>query len=214
MIKKLTYSLSLAALSLAALLPAYHASASPQPANKVQFAASNVETLAVDLTAGQTSQTVSLGKASLKTSSPTDLLFQFTAECALQTDVKTSGSTTGYAVSEAIAGANVWVEVDGVPVPVAALPSADDGTVSLCNRAFKMEMGGFTDQAQYIALYLKTKDAHAFNWAKLNLGSGQHAIEVKANLTANVSGTGHARALIGKRTLIVEPTKMANDAIF
>jgi hypothetical protein len=37
---------------------------------------------------------------------------------------------------------------------------------------------------------------------------------MKARLEANVIGTGVAQAGVGRRTLIVEPGKMAVDAIF
>ena len=63
-----------------------------------------------------------------------------------------------------------------------------------------------------IQLYLKTRAAHAFDWVRLNLGSGIHVIEVKAQLTAQATGMGTAKALVGKRTLVAQPAKLANDA--
>jgi hypothetical protein len=76
--------------------------------------------------------------------------------------------------------------------------------------------------------YIKTKSAHGFNWVLLNAGSGIHYIRFVGTLTTTNSegftgactdGTETAAdqhtcatALIGNRTLIIEPTKMANDA--
>ncbi len=209
--KRLTSLAGLAAVSaLAVVGSATPAGATHSPADKVAVSASHLQSAQVGLTAGSQSQTITLATARMKTSSPTDLVFQFTAECALQTDIKVSGNDS----SQAIASADVWIEVDGTPVPVSALPAPDNGKVTFCNRDFKMSTSQFDDLDATIALYLKTKAAHGFNWVKLNLGSGEHTIEVKANLKAEVTGTGEARVHFGKRTLVVEPAKLANDAIF
>jgi hypothetical protein len=62
--------------------------------------------------------------------------------------------------------------------------------------------------------YISTKSSHGFNWVQMNMGSGLHKIAVMATLTTSTDGSNAtATAEIGNRTLIVEPTKMANDAI-
>lgn len=191
------------------------AGATHAPANKVQVSGSTVQFMHSELVAaGQATDRVKLLTGSIKTSKPTDLIFQVTAECALWTDVKTIGD----ADSEAFAQVRVWVEVDGRPVKVSADP-ADDGKVVFCNRAFRSKTTNFDDDSSddEIALFMRDRHANGFNWAKLNLGSGPHSIEVFAELEAKITQTGpggaFADAAVGKRTLVVEPTKLANDAV-
>jgi hypothetical protein len=44
------------------------------------------------------------------------------------------------------------------------------------------------------------------------MGSGTHTIVVKATLTEATNGDATAEAVIGNRSLIVEPETLANDA--
>jgi len=82
--------------------------------------------------------------------------------------------------------------------------------VVFCNRAFKMVTMNW-DEEQTLETYLRTRTANAFNWITLNVGHGIHSIEVKAQLETQVDGVGEAKAAVGKRTLIVEPVKLAHD---
>lgn len=59
---------------------------------------------------------------------------------------------------------------------------------------------------------MSTRQANAFNWLALNIGSGVHTLDVKAELTQEATDRAVAEAVIGNRTVIVEPTKLANDA--
>jgi hypothetical protein len=75
--------------------------------------------------------------------------------------------------------------------------------------------------------YIRTKAANAFNWLRFNAGSGVHEVVVKADLETsdpscaanelapNAPGPNAtcAQAYVGNRTLIVEPTKTANNAV-
>ena len=45
----------------------------------------------------------------------------------------------------------------------------------------------------------------------LNVGTGIHLIEVKANLTVSASQQATADAVVGNRTLVIEPTHAAHD---
>ena len=82
-----------------------------------------------------------------------------------------------------------------------------------CNRAFRISTPLFVGDA--ISLFQKTRSANAFNWGALNVGNGIHTLVVKAQLDASVTGVGtFAQAAVGKRTLVVEPAKLANDAAF
>jgi len=189
----LTMALMFTALS--ALAP--RVQATHMPADKIGVSASTIEVM--DTTQPQP---VTLLTATLRTSSPTDLMIKVTGECALWTNVS---SPDGLAQ----ANVKVWVEMDGAPVPVTSDPAQggpDDGKVVFCNREFQV-----VSIVDVLQLFLRTRAAQAFNWVTLNVGSGIHTIEVKGRLDTLVAGTGVAKAAVGKRTLIVEPAKLAND---
>ena len=189
-------------------------SATHQPADKIGVAGSAIAE-------GDETQVVTLLSSTMKTSGPTDLIIQHTQECSLVTDVKLS--STGSSDSSATATENVWIEIDGTPVPVSSIPSPDNGKVVFCDRTFRIATNILT-QIQTLCgatattcaestfdAYLKTKSTHGFNWVALNVGSGVHTIVVKAKLDSAVLGDGDASVLVGKRTLIVQPVKLAND---
>ena len=181
------------------------ADATHAPADKIGVSASTVEVMSTPLLAGSSSQEVELLRGSLKTSAPTDLSLSVHAECGLWTDVQVIGTGS----STAKAAVNVWVEVDGAPVPVSR-QSGDDGKIVFCNRELALQIAG----VPLIDLFQKTRSANAFQWMDLDVGAGFHTIVVKARLDANVTGIGMAQAAVGRRTLIVEPVKLANDATF
>jgi hypothetical protein len=184
------------------------AAATHQPADKIAISGSGVEVMNAGLTSGSSSDVHTLATGTLRTSSPTDLIFRVTAECALWTDI----ATVGNAESEAVASVKMWIELDGNPVAVASDDTGEEaGKVVFCNRAYRMETLNFDEDAT-IKQYLKTRSANAFNWITLNVGSGIHSVALKTQLDSSVSGTGFAKAAVGKRTLIVEPVKLANDA--
>ena len=164
--------------------------------------------------------------ARFKSSKPTDLMIQTALECSIFTRLVTSNDN-----NTATAGSNirVWIELDGKVVPlqqVGAPPQNgttpevgnDTDKVTFCDREYSRTV---TDEETNIPLdgidreddYIRTKSAHGFNWVKMNVGSGLHTIAVKADLSEAVTGDAEAEAEIGNRTLIVEPTKMANDAV-
>jgi hypothetical protein len=203
LIKSLAIVFSFASL----LLLSQPATATHQPADKVFASASTLEVTHAQLGPGTSAAEFDLLEAVLRTSSPTDLLLNVTAECALVTDFDPFLVPT----SETVATVEVWVEIDGVPVPVTSDPAKggpDNGRVVFCNRDFRI------DQLLPISiteLFIKTRSANAFNWGALNVGSGIHTIKVRARLEGTVSTAGNAHAVVGKRTLVVEPSKMAND---
>ncbi|MPZ14815.1 MAG: hypothetical protein GEU73_10415 [Chloroflexi bacterium] len=193
-------------LAVGAVAPA---TAGHSPADKVVASASNVEILGpIQLVPGTSSATKTLLSTSMRTSNTSDLILQVTLECSLVTDVKTVGNDD----STAMASLVVWVEIDGVAVPVSEEPKADDGKATFCQRLFRIKTSEFDDQNATIEAFLRTKATHGFNWIALNPGHGIHSIDVKGVLTAMVAGKGQAQAIVGKRTLVVEPVHMANDA--
>lgn len=180
---------------------------SSNAANKVAAADSDFELLSADFMDTDLGKTVL--SATLKTSSPTDLLIQVSLECALWTEVISSTvdeHPEGYtSFARAEARVEIWVEVDGTAIPL----GDSDGHVTFCDRVHEQEIfdidedtGNFT-----IRQYLETKSANAFNWFTFNVGSGFHTVAVKADIEADNTEGSFAEGGIGARTLIVEPTK-------
>lgn len=104
-------------------------------------------------------------------------------------------------------------------------PQAAAGKVVFCHRTQGLEAAldfsdaGFLETEDFIRLYQGTREASAFNWVALNsmgLGSGVYEIEVHAQIlddfVTSGDGTASGKAAVGKRTLVVEPGKLANDA--
>ena len=113
------------------------------------------------------------------------------------------------------------------------------GHVVFCNRANRMKTEGFDDTGEsdnVIRSYNRSRTANAFNWGALDIGrnyddqvvgeengKGTLLIELHARLATEIinpktDGTSAnspaAMAAVGKRTLFIEPVKMANDAAF
>ncbi len=187
--------------------------ATHQPADKIAASGSTIEVMSPG-------ENVTLLSGTIKTSSVTDLIFQVALECTIITDLKTVGNDE----SGAEAKVDVWVTVDGVPVPVTAIAEnggPDNGRITFCDRTFRRTTTNFSDDGDdtpdTIEDFLRTKSTHGFNWIRLNLGNkpAPHRIEVKATLTHALLGNemGNAQAIVGKRTLLVLPAKLANDAI-
>jgi hypothetical protein len=184
------------------------AEATHRPANKMAVAGSSIEILSIELGEGEHSEVVELLRGTMKASNPTDLVIAVTAECALWTDVTTVGNDE----SEASASVKVWVEDNGAPVPVSSDDELETGKVVFCNRAYKQVTTLFDDEDATIEHFLRDRHADGFNWITLDVGHGLHEYVVKAQIDLNVEGTGMAKAAIGKRTLVVSPERLANDA--
>lgn len=167
----------------------------------------------------------------MKTSKPEDLILQVTLECTIFTQLDTGGSTAPGATSSAYShgSVQVWVTVDGniVPISDSSMPpqnpadqtvGTDADKVTFCDREYQRTVTDGEnplDGLDRTQDYIRTKSSHAFNWIRLNTGSGTHTIRVLANLTAVAMGQMDttAQALVGNRTLIVEPTKTAVNAV-
>jgi hypothetical protein len=188
------------------------AEASHEPADRAAATGSTLEVMESTTADGEFSEVHTVLSTEMRTSSTSDLVLELTAECALWTDVTTVGNDE----SESYASVKAWVEVDGEPVPVTS--DGDDeetGVVTLCNREYRVATMAFENENATIERYLRTKTANAFNWIQLDAGSGVHDIEVKVQLEGHAeteTGEAQAKALIGKRTLVIEPVKMPHDA--
>ena len=191
------------------------AAGSGTPANKVVAAGSKRVVAAPG-------ENVTLMTATMKTSKPTDVMIQTTLECTILTGLVTNNDSP---TSTAHSTVRVWVEVDGKIVSLTqqssppqdpTAPGNDSDKVTFCDREYSRSVVDQEDPLDGIDEeddYIRTKSAHGFNWVQMNLGSGMHTIAVKATLSTSTSGNATAEAIVGNRTLIVEPTKMANDAV-
>lgn len=207
-------AVGLAILLLAVAVPSNlgPAEASHEPADKTAVTGSTMEVMESSTSDGSFSEEHTLLQTDMRTSSPTDLVISLSAECALWTDVTTIGNDD----SEAVASVKAWVEIDGEPVTVTSdAGEDDDGAVTLCNREFRVTTLQFEDEDATTERYLKTKQANAFNWIHLDAGSAVHNITVKAQLEGHAEaddGESRAKALVGQRTLVVDPVKLPHDA--
>ncbi len=170
-----------------------------EPANKVAVAAST----AVVFGPGTE---VTLLEEQIRTASRTDLIFSVSLRCLILIRNVQSPPAD---IANVIGVATVWVEVDGVPVPVS---SDDDGRVPFCDQSRLIETADL-DEANATSRTLG--GAHAFNWMRLDAGQGVHTITVKAELLElGTDAVGdNARVVIGQRTLIIEPVKLARGDV-
>jgi hypothetical protein len=198
------------ALATASLLGVTGAFAgSGTPAEKV--VAAGKHTLVMAPQSGATLLT-----ATMHTSKPTDITLAVSLECSILTTVENVGTSTAAATGQV----RVWTEVDGQIVPIESVseapqntppPGGEEDKVVFCERTHKVETLNLGEN-ETIKQFQATKNADAFNWLRFNIGAGDHKIVVKADLKSEaINGT--AEAVVGNRTLIVEPTHMANNAV-
>ncbi|MDQ5824830.1 MAG: hypothetical protein M3441_11595 [Chloroflexota bacterium] len=173
-----------------------------EPANKFAASGSSTEV------AGP-GQRILLLNEQVKTSKPTDLVFGVTLECSITTDVTTVGSET----QQAFGQVRVWVEVDGRTVPVSQ-DDPDSGKVVFCNRTYQRTTQlGSDDETDAVRTFMETRTANGFNWMLLNAGSAVHQINVYAEFTTAATPGSSALAVVGNRTLIVEPVKAERNEV-
>ncbi len=210
------------------------------PANKAYVSGSSLEIMSTVATPGNPATLEKeLGTAHVKMSNPTDLLLTVSAECALWTNVATQGDDDNEAIARVEVWITIDGKVVPVAADDTGTVDNDDpdkqsskGHVVFCNRAQRLKTEGFTEDSEQdnvIRLYNRTRTANAFTWGALNVGSGYDSpangnnildIVVHARLVAKVGSSmaaqtvdnPAAKAAVGKRTLVVEPTKMAHNA--
>lgn len=213
-----TKHLIIAAVAVALAAPFVSAAltgpaSSSNAANKTAAHGSSLQVLQSDIV--DTDQGLAVLTTTIKTSKTIDLLLQLTMECALWTEV-VSTTIEDHAdgigpFSRAEAHVTAWIEVDGRPVTVSG---NDDGKVVFCDRVHEQEISDIDNSTgnHTIRQYLETRNANAFNWVVLNAGTGTHTVTVKVDIeSANTEGA-FATGAVGKRTLVVEPTRFANGA--
>lgn len=211
-------AMAVAALAFNSISGVSIADANHLPADRVVASGNKIETTG-------TGEVDTLLQATMRTSSPTDLILAVSMECSIITDnVITGGPDVESETADSRARVRIWVEVDGRVVPVNSISSGattppqagtDSDKVTFCNRVFTRTVADKEDPLDGIDSsrdYIETKDANAFNWLRLNMGAGVHKIVVKAEFTASATQGSLAKAYIGNRSLIVQPAKLANDA--
>jgi hypothetical protein len=224
--------------AIAAAVPATLAAttSSAQPADKAVAAGSTLQDVSPSATGTQIMQ------ATFKTSKPEDLLMSVSLECSIITDVVVPGTTAagGSSTGEAAGAIKVWLTIDNdttiVPITDTSAPPQDPsqqkaGTeadkVTFCDRDHKATLTDTEspqDGTDALEEYQFTKTANDFNWVRLNAGSGTHIVKVwaqfipkdpsdPANASATTTADSTAKGFVGNRTLIIEPTKLANNAV-
>ena len=219
--------LALLATALVFTLGSQAAQATHQPADKPFAAATNLTKIPQGM-----NQTILT--ATVKNSKPADMMMLLSMECSILTrTILPGGSNISSQSARAEGAVRAWIEVDGQTVPIISSSTPpqeptpntannENGKVTMCNRVYErtvQDQEGNTPQDGIDRSddYIDTKDANAFNWVRLNMGSGVHTITVKADVTATTGGmnggSGVADAYIGNRSLIGIPGKFANDAV-
>jgi hypothetical protein len=183
------------------------------PANKTAASGSETEVVGANTSAVILSETV-------KINNPTDLIIDVSAECALMTQV-TNGADGN--TSRAYGQIKMWVTIDGKYVPVSA-EDTDHGQVVFCSRVQAQQwtdsndpVKGNDDKDDRLRQYLDTRDSTAFNWMALNVGENYtgtsdnvHLVQLHATWTTSTAGAAVAQAIVGNRTMILEPVKAWN----
>jgi hypothetical protein len=170
-------------------------------------------------------------KSFIHTSNKKELLIGVSLETGVYTQTKVKGKNGSSDESNAWAGVNVTVFVDGFP--------AEPGTVTFNMREQQMSavLGGVIESCAFtptvnvdgtvdnsftveedcivtdeeIELIQRTMSAHHFNFVAPNLSSGDHHITVKAEIASAIAGSASATALVGKGSMTVESVRAINQ---
>ena len=157
--------------------------------------------------------------ATMRTSSPSDLILSVGTECFIATSQRQSMDAS----TNAFGAVQVWVEIDGVPVGVNNLGTSttssqpqDDGRINFC-QGFDQVARIDGDDDDVTSEVRTRSNSNSFSWVALNVGNGIHNIVVKGRLTAQAfatppDDTAAATAAVLRRVLVVQPAKLANDA--
>jgi hypothetical protein len=208
-----------------------------QAANKIVVAGASYLVMTDDTEESATASLFEDPVPTVKTSKRSDLLIQVNMECSVLTQTFVSNNPLfGPQISRAEGRIVVWVEINGVVVPVDKYDVADEATgnvpgeVVFCDRAHEKEFREIMEEDEEhgfnatIRDFQRTRGAHSFTWIALDVGfnhpdTRDHTIEVFARLEAGTENdpddspqNALAEAVVGKRTLIVEPVKLSRHA--
>ncbi len=202
------------------------------PANKAMFTAQNVTVVPNTYDTWAT-----IIEGTIKTSSPSDLFITHQQECAIHTELNLdSDNESGTsAVRE-----DIRVLVDGNEVPISYVGNDFNSEVTLCSRAYSIDTNVLSTLSDlctavegidgvtytcpediYFDSYIATKQAHGWTFVALDVGSGEHTVEVQAKLADNLTVNGknsknsgdlttpHTVLEVGRANLIVTEEKLA-----
>ncbi|MGD2107453.1 MAG: hypothetical protein PVH93_07590 [Nitrosopumilaceae archaeon] len=231
-----------AVLAISTVAIAFTQSVSAAPANKTVIGSGLIGAQI----ASDDWQTIISG--TIKTSTPSDLVISHDQECTIHTGLNLDQDNEQ--ATSAIRQ-DIRLLVDGEVVP--ATYGDEDGIVTLCGRAYQMDTNvlstvydlcnwaesldldgdGVADNADicsddeiYFDSFIRTKQAHGWHWIALDVGSGEHSVEVQSKLINELDGVGNQNGKkgpakdsgdttvdtvleIGKRNLIVTEEKLA-----
>jgi len=146
----------------------------------------------------------------VKTSTPSDLIVSHNQECAIHTglNLDESKEEATSAIRE-----DVRLVVDGKIVPATfGDPITGDGVdgegqITMCGRAYSIDtnvLSTLFDLCEvvvnglettyvcpdeiYFDSFIRTKQAHSWDWVVLNVGSGVHTVEIQAKLVNSLDG--------------------------
>ena len=234
-----------AVLTMSTVAIALSQSAVAAPANKTVMGSGNMGAQI----ASDGWQTIISG--TIKTSTPSDLVISHDQECTIHTGLNLDQDNEQ--ATSAIRQ-DIRLLVDGDVVP--ATYGDEDGIVTLCGRAYHidtnvlstvyelcnwaesldLDLDGQPDNAEvctddevYFDSFIRTKQAHGWHWVALDVGSGEHTVEVQSKLVNELDGVGNQKGKkgaasdsgdatvdtvleIGKRNLIVTEEKLATGA--
>lgn len=184
-----------------------NASADHMPANKLTASGSEMEVVGANQTQVILSELV-------KMPGPKDMVLSVTAECSILTALNTG---PGDDMARAEGQVSMWIEIDGTVVPVSSDDVTDTGKVVFCNRVYQRTVtdGGDDDTESD---FIDTRSANAFNWLALNArdyddsDNGHNILEIElwAEFSTDTAGEATAEAIVGHRTMIVEPESVSN----
>ncbi len=165
-----------------------------------------------------------LMSGTIKMSQQKDLMIGVSLETSLVTDTSVASSNYNKLTSEAEAGIQVRVLVDGQPVQPGAvtfdrrnqkLTAAFDG-FSCQIDPVTQALSGCKYQDEYIQLVLDTTAAHAFFFGITDVGVGTHTIEVQASTWAwgstSAGVAASALATIGYGAFTVEEVRLVKGS--
>lgn len=183
------------------------AEANHQPADKVVVSANIDEVTFVE----PDHDRELLLEETFRTSSTSDLLLQVSSECSITNEVTTVGSD----MSDARGQLKFLLTIStdgGAERPIGVVEGDEtDGGVVFCDRLYQRETAFTDDEDHAIETFIRTRTANAFNWVQPNAGKGVHTVRLYADYLETTTNTGDAMAVVGRRTMIIEPVKMKND---
>ena len=236
----LSFAAAILAISLVAFNMTYVIA---EPANKTTYGDTTIGALSAQ------SEWMPISSATIKTSTPSDLRISHNQECTIHTGLKLDQDNE-QATSSIREDIRLRIlTADGENRIIPAVPGTnDDGEITLCGRAYHIdtnvlstvwELCQFVEGEDgldtevcsgdevYFDSFIRTKQAHSWDWIAMNLGSGTHTVIVEAKLVNEMDSVddgkgkkGNAKDSddstvdtlleIGKRNLIVVEDKLVN----